>query len=80
MDVKLVIIEDSWDTRHELEINGQNVQSIYSLSEVPEDAIIGRSLIDGNDLIRYIKMGHEAGRKGEPLEIFHVKATAKEYE
>lgn len=54
---------------HELFINDEKVQEIRDLSECPEDAHIGRDLIDGNDIIGYIKLGYEAGKNNEELEI-----------
>ena len=36
---------------HEMYINDKEVLSVYSLSECPEDAIIGRSLVSCYDVI-----------------------------
>lgn len=54
---------------HDLFINDKEDLSIRSLSECPEDAIIGRDLIDGNQIIDYIQMGYDAAKRGEELEI-----------
>jgi hypothetical protein len=54
---------------HELCINRKGMVTIQDLSECPEDAHIGRDLVDGHDIIRYIKMGYEAGKNGEDLDI-----------
>lgn len=58
---------------HELYINDKNYVRIHDLGECPEDANIGRDLIDGNDLIKYIKLGYEAGKNGELLEFVYSK-------
>ena len=39
---------------HEMYINDKEVLSVYSLSECPEDAIIGRSLVDCYDIEKNI--------------------------
>lgn len=55
-----------------LYIDNKNVESIYSLSESPEDAIIGRSLIDGNDIIHYMTLAYDAGKKGESFIVSYT--------
>lgn len=69
MKVKLVETEEDWDVSHEVLVDGKSIASISSLSECPEDAIIGRDLLDGNDVVGYIEMGYEAGKRGEELII-----------
>lgn len=56
---------------HELYINGEIWDRIQDLSECPEDAHIGRDLVDGNDIIKYIEMAYNAGKNGEKLEIIY---------
>ena len=75
MKVLLKISTNEYDDTptHNLEINGEESATITSLSECPEDAIVGRDLIDGKDIIKYIKMGFEAGKRNEELIIEEVK-------
>lgn len=42
---------------------------IYSLSECPEDAIVGRSLIDGNDIASFMQLAADAVKNGESFEV-----------
>lgn len=55
--------------RHELIINDSLRIYVGSLTHCPEDAIIGRDLIDGNQILRYMKMAYEAGKNGEELVV-----------
>ncbi len=48
------------------------INDISDLSESPEDAIIGRGLIDGNHLLDIFLLGYECGSKGLPL-ISNIK-------
>ena len=57
------------EERHELLVDNGPRHYIGPLCECPEDAIIGRSLIDGYDLLNLIKIAHVAGKAGEALEI-----------
>lgn len=70
--MKLKLIEtENWngDTIHELYLNDKELVTIYPLTESPEDAIIGRDLISGDEIINFIKMGYEAALRGEELII-----------
>jgi len=70
MKIILTIKEDrEGNTAHSLCVGDLTKFSIYSLCECPEDAIIGRYLIDGYDLLYMLKLGHELGKDGEELEI-----------
>jgi len=75
MKVVLKIIEREYDISHEIEIDGLEDRRIHSLCDCPEDAIIGRDLVDGHDIVGYMEMAYEAGKKGEELgiEIIDVK-------
>lgn len=53
--------------RHEVEIDGKFYRKVSPLCECPEDAIIGRDLVDGNDICKYIQMGFDAAKRGEDL-------------
>lgn len=70
MKIKLKIGYNCDDAEfHEVEINGEGAYSIYPLYECPEDAIIGRDLIDGRDIIQAIMLGFNAGKKGEEISV-----------
>lgn len=64
--------------RHTLLIDDKEVEYITDLSECPEDAHIGRDLVDGNDIIRYMKLAYEAGKAGEPLDIIYTDVNEEE--
>lgn len=76
MKIKLTI-STNWGSsdspKHELTIDGKHNRSIGPLCDCPEDAIIGRDLIDGYHLIRYIQMGYDAAQRGEALDIMITK-------
>lgn len=57
---------------HELYIDEILKAHIHPLSETPEDAILERGLINGNHIIQYMKLAHEAGLKGEPLQLYYT--------
>jgi hypothetical protein len=42
---------------------------IYPLYECPEDATLERDMISGQEIFGYMKLAHEAGLKGEKLEL-----------
>ena len=54
-------------SRNVVLVDDKKIAHIQDLSESPEDAIIGRDLIDGNDIVRYIEMGYAAAKRGEEL-------------
>ena len=90
--IKNLISEDEHDgdLSHRFSINiiedGKTKTKYYdslisSLSECPEDAIIGRSLVDGNDLLKVFCLGLEIGLKGIPVEIWEkYELSSKEEE
>ena len=55
--------------RESMTIDGKPRLSVGPLSECPEDAIIGRDLIDCCQVSRFMAEAHEAGKRGEPLNI-----------
>lgn len=67
MKIQFAVREKNYDTHHQIRIDEKIIKEIYPPE--PEDAIIGRDLMDGNDIIKFIKLGYEAGKKGEVLEI-----------
>ena len=68
MKLTLTIERNDYSCSHDLQIDDKHVH-IGDLSECPEDAIIGRDLIDGHDILRYIQMGYDAAKRDEMLEI-----------
>ena len=75
MIIELKITEDCCgDISHDLKISedtGEVIDtvSISPLWENPEDATIGRDLLDGEDLIDFITLGYKAGINREKLKI-----------
>ena len=72
MDLKLEIREDNnygEGGSHELFIGEKSIARVQNLCDCPEDATIYRDLINGNDIIEFIKLGYEAGKKGEQLKV-----------
>ncbi len=52
-----------------MRINSQARLSVSSLSECPEDAIIGRDLVDCRQISRFMAEAHKAGANSETLNI-----------
>jgi hypothetical protein len=50
-------------------IDGKQRVRVSSLSECPEDAIIGRRLVSCVSIAAYMKEAYEVGKRGEDLEI-----------
>lgn len=70
MKIKLKISYNSDDAEcHKLEINGEEKYGIYPLYDCPEDAIIGRDLLNGRDIIQAIMLGYNAGKSGEEISV-----------
>lgn len=71
--MKTIILEKSKDSedceRHQLLMDGESIVSIHPLWDCPEDAIIGRGLLSGYDIIEFIKLGIELGKKGEDIQV-----------
>ena len=53
--------------------DGKTIVRIHPLCDCPEDAIIGRDLIDGFQIADFMKLAHEAGKRGEDFEISEEK-------
>lgn len=76
MKIELKVGEDcNSQIVHELWINDVCREYISSFADCPEDACIGRELIDGNDIIKYIKMGYEAAKKEETLSVKYTNSV-----
>ncbi len=76
MKLKLIVKTTSdYQTRHKLTaIDGEGKTDqewhVKDLAQdCPEDAIIGRDLIDGHDIIAAIQFGYEIAKRGELLEV-----------
>ncbi|KKL48516.1 hypothetical protein LCGC14_2324710 [marine sediment metagenome] len=52
-----------------MKINGKHRLSVSGLSDCPEDAIVGRDLIDCRQVSRFMAEAHKAGAEGEKLSI-----------
>lgn len=52
-----------------MKIDGKHMLSVSGLSECPEDAIIGRDLVDCCQVSRFMAQAYKAGKNGEPLNI-----------
>ena len=50
-------------------INGKHSLSVSGLSDCPEDAIVGRDLVDCRQVSRFMAQAHKAGKEGESLKI-----------
>lgn len=55
--------------RQKIKIEGGRQWSIFPLCDCPEDAIVGRGLVDADDLVSAIKAGFDAAKNGETLDI-----------
>lgn len=74
MKVVLKESEDSYDFRitHDISVfSGEEKFGHYIGNSEPEDCIIGRDLVDGHDIIKYMEIAYEAGKNGEELEIIY---------
>lgn len=54
-------------TRQTLYANDSEIAYVSDLSECPEDAIIGRDLVDCSDIKRWIEYGYDAAKRGDEL-------------
>jgi len=65
----VVTQRNDYRTKQVLYIDTDEQLGVYDLSECPEDAIIGRDLVDCDDIAKYIKMGAMFAREGFRLVI-----------
>jgi len=65
----VVTQRNDYGTKQVLYIDNDEQLGVYDLSECPEDAIIGRDLVDCGDIAKYIKMGAMFAREGFELVI-----------
>jgi len=73
MKIEIKVGANGYDECHEMYINDKKLLSVYSLSECPEDAIIGRSLVDCFDVYKFMQLAYEAGKNNELLEFVESK-------
>ena len=80
MKILIKTYEDDYDckTFHNLVIDGKSCAYIGSCE--PEDAIIGRDLIDAHDIVGFMEKAHAAAKNGEDLEIEIKECTSEEFE
>lgn len=55
--------------RQTMFVDGKKRLYVGPLSECPEDAIIGRSLVDCNQVADFMKEAYEAGKRGEEFTL-----------
>ena len=80
MRVKIVTTEDRDDnTRQRLEINGKKVLSVNPLCECPEDAIIGRDLVDCDTIADLMQQAFKAGADGGEFVLEAVTVPYDEF-
>jgi hypothetical protein len=66
MKIVITIGHNSNDCEtQKMTIDGRESLSVYPLSECPEDAILERSLVTCEDVVKFMKQAYEAGEKGE---------------
>lgn len=65
--LKVETEDEDYYTTQTLFANDQSIASVSDLSECPEDAIIGRDLVDCNDIKEWIKYGYDAAKRGDEL-------------
>lgn len=65
--IRVETITDDYYTRQTLFANEEEIACVADLSECPEDAIIGRDLVDCNDIQQWIKYGYNAAKRGDEL-------------
>jgi hypothetical protein len=69
MKVLIRSAQDKYDYRsgQSMLIDDKEMLSIYDLSDCPEDARIGRDLVDCNRVFDFMKRAYLAGKNGEEL-------------
>ena len=73
MKVKIVYTQSKWGYSIEtMYFDGKQQKVVHDLSETPEDAIIGRDLVDCHDLYLYMEKGYRLALAGETLELEYI--------
>jgi hypothetical protein len=74
MIVEVKSQEVDYQRAEELHIDGERRLSARDLAEdAPEDATLSRSMISCTEVAEYIKLGFDAAKRGETLEIKYSK-------
>lgn len=60
-------IDDDCFTRQTLFEDDVEIANVSDLCDCPEDAIIGRDLVNCNDIQEWIKYGYDAAKRGDEL-------------
>lgn len=74
--MKIVIVRrncDDYEESQELSIDGKSILSVGPLCECPEDAIIGRDLVDCCRVAGLMKRAFDASGAGETFNLEIVK-------
>lgn len=66
MNIQVICSSNKYGLTQDLIIDDEHVGSIFPMLN---DDTINTVYIDSNSIIEFIKMGYEAGKKGEPLNI-----------
>jgi hypothetical protein len=61
-----------------MSINEEEVLSVHPLSECPEDAIIGRDLVDCNQVLSLMSKAYLAGKEGEKFTVEYLNTGEEE--
>ena len=59
--------DEDYYTCQELFADDEKIASVNDLTDCPEDAIIGRDLVDCEDIQKWIKYGYDAAKRGDEL-------------
>ena len=68
--IKIKVVEDTddyGDRSQTLLMDDVEILSVCPLYECPEDAIIGRDLVDCDDIQGWIEYGYDAAKNGDEL-------------
>lgn len=73
MKVKIVHTQSKWGYSIEtMYFDGKEQKVVRDLSDCPEDAVIGRDLVDCHDLYLYMEKGYQLALAGETLELEYI--------
>lgn len=78
IEIKCWVDNDYGNTTHGMKINGKHALTVGGLSECPEDAIIGRDLVDCCQVSQFMAEAHKAGVAGEKLNIIIIEVKEKD--
>ena len=81
MDVKVKCYEDEdygESSVQTMSINSKHELTVGNLCDCPEDAIIGRDLVDCCQVCRFMTLAYEAGKNGEPLNVEITKCENRD--